>query len=236
MSTDISIVIPFHNEQNNLAELLPRLEAVTSSLPESFEVLLVDDRSMDNSHDVACSFASAHPEFRVLQLEERGGQTGCYALAFEEARGEHIIRMDSDLQDSPEDLPLFMERIREGADLVMGLRECRRHRRMLRAASALYDLLILLLFDTPLHSNSGSFVAFQAGFVKRIPWRKNDHRYLPLIAMHRGAENVREVIVRHHQRTSGVSKYNPYRKILFGVFEALGFLLRLRRGKYDIKQ
>jgi glycosyltransferase involved in cell wall biosynthesis len=170
------------------------------------------------------------------RVPARGGQTGCYALAFEKAKGDYILRMDADLQDDPLDLPAFAAKLERGADLVMGLRECRKHPRLLKVASLLYDMFILILFDTPLHSNSGSFVAFKADLVKNIPWRKNDHRYLPLIAIRRGAKNVREVLVRHNIRVSGVSKYSPLHKVIMGIPEALRFIVRLYRGVYDLPQ
>ena len=114
----------------------------------------------------------------------------------------------------------------------MGLREARKHSKVLRIMSALYDLLILTLFNTPLHSNSGSFVAFKTKFVKNLPWYANDHRYLPLIVIHRGATKVSEVFVSHRERKHGNTNYPKYRKIIFGIFEVILFMTRLRLGKY----
>jgi glycosyltransferase involved in cell wall biosynthesis len=229
----ITIVIPFHNEKGNLHQLLPVLQLQIEQLPHSFEVLLVDDVSTDGSLEFVENFCNKKDGWRVLALLERGGQTGCFREAFKEARGEFILRMDADLQDDPWDLRLFVESLEEGAELVMGLRECRKHRKLFRLASMLYDMLILILFDTPLHSNSGSYVAFRADLVKSIPWRKNDHRFLPLIAIRRGARNVREVIVRHGERVYGVSKYSPMAKIIKGIPEVILFLIRLRMSLYD---
>ena len=229
----LSIVIPFHNERENLAILLPELKSETDKHRHDIEVILVDDCSTDGSGDFATSYTSDMPSWTVLRLPERSGQTGCYKAAFEQAKGSFILRMDADLQDDPKDLPAFIEKLECGAELVMGLRECRQHRRVLRIASLLYDLLIISLFDTPLHSNSGSYVAFRARLVKGLPWRKNDHRYLPLIAIHRDAQNVSEVIVRHRERQFGESKYNPLRKVVLGIPEVISFILRLKRGVYN---
>jgi len=204
-----------------------------AQIGRAWEVLLVDDVSSDNSAQVAADFQEAHPGFRLIRLEQRGGQTGAFARAFAEAQGEYIIRMDADGQDDPRDLPRFLERIDEGAELVMGLRHRRKHRKLFRLASALYDLMILMLFDSPLHSNTGSFIAFKASLVKNINWHKNDHRYLPLIAMRRGAKEVSEALVRHGQRRFGESKYNPFTKIIMGLPELFAFLWRLRMGEYD---
>ncbi len=233
---EITVVIPFHNEEGALEPLLGSLAAALASLPCECEVLMVDDASADGSAALVREFSRAHPAFRLLQLSRRGGQTGAFARAFAEARGDYIIRMDADGQDDPQDLALFHTRIEAGAELIMGLRHRRRHRRLFRVASSLYDLLILILFDSPLHANTGSFVAFKTRLVRDIPWRKNDHRYLPMIAMRRGARNVSEVLVRHGERQFGQSKYNPYRKILLGFPELMFFLLRLLSGVYDLRE
>lgn len=231
----ISIVIPFHNEEESLKELLPSLVSVILALPVTFEVLMVDDVSNDGSVAVVKVFQQKYNEIKLIQLNERGGQTGCYKEAFKQAAGDYIIRMDADLQDDPRDLPKFVEKIHEKADLIMGLREARKHSRIIRIASSVYDLLILVLFNTPLHSNTGSYVAFKADLMKDIPFRKNDHRYLPLIAIRRGAKNISEVFVRHRARQWGVSKYRPIKKLILGIPEVFFFLFRYMTGVYDLK-
>jgi dolichol-phosphate mannosyltransferase len=118
----------------------------------------------------------------------------------------------------------------------MGLRERRKHSQILRFASVIYDLMVLFLFNTPFHANSGSYVAFKTEFVRNIPFRMNDHRYLPLIAIRRGARNLSEVIVRHHARTYGRSKYRSLKKLLLGIPEVLGFMFRLKSGVYDAEK
>lgn len=229
----ISIVIPFHNEEQNLKILIPSLFDVINELSIKFEILLVDDVSTDNSASIVESYERKFPQIKLLKLDKRGGQTGCYETAFAYASGDFIIRMDADLQDDPRDLPLFIEKIQNGSQLIMGLRECRKHLRILRIASGIYDLIILTLFNSPLHSNAGSFVAFKTSLVKNIPFHKNDHRYLPLIAMRRGAENISEVFVRHNERQFGKSKYNPFLKLILGIPEVFIFLWRYIHGTYD---
>ena len=230
-----SIVIPFKNEEKNLEILLPKLARVISKYQIDVELFLVDDFSNDKSLIVCERSKSLFENIKILKLNYPSGQTGAFKAAFNESKGEYLIRMDADLQDDPEDLPLFFEKFKKGSELVMGLRECRKHSRILRLTSILYDSLILLMFNTPLHSNSGSYVGFKSHLVKNIPWRKNDHRYLPLIAIRRGARNIGEVIVRHNPRIYGSSKYKPFKKIFFGIWEVIQFLIRLKRGKYDLK-
>ena len=125
-----SIVIPFRNEEKNLEILLPILSKAINEIKYNFEVILVDDLSFDNGEQVCRSNANKFDNFKLLRLKERGGQSGAFKKGFQEAKGEYLIRMDSDLQDNPMDLRLFVEKFEEGCDLVMGLRECRKHRRL----------------------------------------------------------------------------------------------------------
>lgn len=231
----LSIVIPFHNEEESLAVLLPRLLEVLRKTGRTWELILVDDKSTDRSASVVERYKEEEPSsIHLIQLLQRGGQTGCFKAAFEQAKGDYIIRMDADLQDDPRDLPAFLHKFDEGADLVMGLRECRKHKRIYRLASYVYDFLVVLLFNSPLHANSGSFVGFRSKYVKNIPFCNNDHRYIPLIVIRRGAEVIKEVFVRHNARQFGESKYKPMKKLVLGIFEVFRFFLQITRGYYDI--
>jgi glycosyltransferase involved in cell wall biosynthesis len=231
----ITLAIPFHNEGENLEELLSELISVIAGLPYAFEVLLVDDMSSDGGAEVVRRFAAKQPAIRLIQLSRRGGQSGAFQAAFDQAQGDFIIRMDSDLQDDPCDLPLLLGQIESGHDLVMGLRTSRRHPRTLRILSQAFDLLVLLFVNSPLHAHSGSFVAFRADLVQGVHLHRNDHRYLPLIAIRRGVVNATEVVVRHRDRKHGTSHYRLVRKVCSGVIDSALFFGRLVLGFYDRK-
>ena len=231
----VTIVIPFFDEEENLKILLPELIKSIETKPTELDVsfVFVNDGSTDNGKSIVEKYFENNNKVQLINLPKNSGQTGCFKVAFEQCSTNFIIRMDSDLQDNPSDLNLFFEKIiSQDPDLIMGLREARKHSKVLRIMSALYDLLILTLFNTPLHSNSGSFVAFKTKFVKNLPWYANDHRYLPLIVIHRGATKVSEVFVSHRERKHGNTNYPKYRKIIFGIFEVILFMTRLRLGKY----
>ena len=229
-----SIVIPFRNEEKNLEILLPCIAENISKERENIELLLVDDCSTDNSLEICKKLIPIFKNCEIIELSVPSGQSGAFKEAFKKAKGEFLIRMDADLQDNPKDIKYFIEKFNSGSDLTMGLRECRKHRRLFRVISNIYDLMIIILIDTPLHSNSGSFVGFRTSLVKNIPWIKNDHRYLPLIAIRRGAKQISEIIVTHSPRKYGESKYKPYRKLINGIPEVLLFLMRLKKGFYDV--
>lgn len=229
----LSVVIPVHNEAGSLPQLMEELNEVVHEIPHSVEAIFVNDCSTDESKQILDKFCKEYPFIKVIHQEKRSGQTGCYQVAFEEAKGEFIIRMDGDLQDDPHDLHKFVPYLEEGYDLIMGLRELRKHRRLLRFASILYDSFVVLLFDSPLHTNTSSFIAFRSRFVKNIVFKKNDHRYLPVIAMERGAKKVKEVIVVNRERIYGVSNYNNFKKMVFGIPEVIRFFTRVKLGEFN---
>jgi dolichol-phosphate mannosyltransferase len=233
VSPSISIVIPFHNEAETLPKLLNALDAALSELDRDYEVIFVDDCSTDAGPVSVQQAISTRHWLQLIHLSERGGQTGAFRTAFAEARGEWIIRMDADMQDDPADLQQFLSAIDSGLDVVIGFRDERKHNFFDKLLTATYDLVVLFLFNTPLRSFSGSFVAFRASCVKGAPLKSNDHRYLPLIALRRGGERVGQVFVRHHRRTHGSSKYKTWKKFAYGPFELLRFFLRFRTGFYD---
>ncbi|MGA1199645.1 MAG: glycosyltransferase family 2 protein, partial [Candidatus Latescibacterota bacterium] len=200
----------------------------------STEVLFDNDASTDQSGTILDQLAQQYDFMRVLHLPNRSGQTGCYQAAFNDVNSDYIIRMDGDLQDDPKDLPHFFKLLDQDPDIIMGLRSLRRHRRMLRIVTLLYDILMLSLFDTPFHTNSSSFIAYKAQFVQNIPFKRNDHRYLPIIAIHRGAQNLHEISIKNRNRKYGKTKYGYYSKFLKGIPEVLRFLFRLKRGYYDV--
>ena len=234
MNTLVTLVIPFYNEELSLIELLPRVKDNLEQSGIVYEVLLINDASTDGSNAVVEKFIieSKDKNFKLIRMHTNSGQTGCFKKAFSEASGEYIIRMDADLQDNPSDLYFFLEKINDNADMVMGIRENRNHSHILKFSTALYNLLIIMLYDSPLTMHSGSFIAFKSEFVKDIPFKNNDHRYLPLIAINRGANNIREIIVSHNERIYGSSNYSLLKKVLLGIPELIFFLVRLRFGFY----
>ena len=228
-----SIVIPAHNEAESLEQLSRELDEALADVDAEVEVIFVDDASTDGTARMLREIAERHCYVRVLTLERQSGQTGAFQEAFARARGRYIIRMDADLQDHPHDLRAFFPHLEQGADLVMGLRSLRRHRRLLRLASMAYDASAVALFDSPLHIHATSLLAVRADLVRGVRFRPNDHRHLPLIALRRGAEQIAEVVVRNRARKYGKSNYNNFEKILAGIPEVLFFFARLKLGYYD---
>src|ERR1700679_2853401 len=120
-----SIVVPLHNEQENVTDLYARLKSVMEANGESFEMILVDDGYIDGTFNLLREIAAVDSRVTVVKLRRNFGQTAGLAAGFDHARGEYIIAMDGDLQHDPADIPVFLEKIAEGYDIVSGWRKNR---------------------------------------------------------------------------------------------------------------
>ena len=232
----ISIVVPFHNEEHNLKLLLPRLfKSVKKFKKIKYEIILVNDFSNDNSFKICKEFIKKKKRFRIINLKKRSGQTGAFRQALIKMKGSYMIRMDSDLQDRPEDLKIFVRKILEGYELIIGNRKERKHSYLLGYCSTIYNKTMKFLLNVNLDVFTSSFVAFKTSYLKNLPWFHNDHRYLPAILILRGANQVTEVDIKHLKRKYGNSKYSLIKKITLGIPEVLLFLLRFKFGFYNLK-
>jgi len=233
----ISIVIPIHNEENNLLILLPDLINELKLIHNvEFEVILIDDFSTDKSYEVCKKFIDKKKKsifIKLIKLEKRSGQTGAFKTAFKIAKGDYIITMDADLQDEPKDIIKFLRKIRTGYDLVIGYRMKRKSSLFLRFSIAIYDLLISFFVHSNLKSYRAQFIAYNSAYLKNLPWYKNDHRYLIPIVIHRGINKYIEIDLEHKPRRFGSSKYHQFSKIFFGIPEVLVFLFKLNLKYYD---
>src|SRR5947209_12814217 len=120
-----SVVVPLHNEQENVTDLYGSLEAVMEANGESFAIVLVDDGSKDHTFSMLREIAAVDSRVTVVKLRRNFGQTAGLAAGFDHARGEYIIAMDGDLQHDPADIPIFLEKIAAGYDIVSGWRKVR---------------------------------------------------------------------------------------------------------------
>ncbi len=231
----ISFVIPFYNEEKNLFEFLTSLkESIDSFENYEFEIILINDSSSDNGRELVLDFIKDDDRFKLIDNIKNSGQTVCFLKGFSMVKGEYTFRIDSDLQDNPGDLKYFMSKINENPDIIMGVRENRKHHRLLRMATAIYSVIVIALVDSPFR-DSGSFVAFKTKYIRSLPLKNNDHRYLPLIVLERGGVNIREVIVKHSRRLHGSSSYTVFSKIFLGFPELIFFIIKLKMGFYSHK-
>lgn len=204
---DLSIIAPIYNEVENVPLLCGRLEEVLSRIGRSYEIILIDDGSTDGSWEKMREMARSNPHLRLIRLRRNFGQTAAMSAGFAHARGAVIITMDADLQNDPLDIPLLLERIDRGADVVSGWRKTRRdafwHRRLPSMAA---NALISGMTGVRLHDFGCTLKAYRREVLENVRLYGEMHRFIPALASWVGGA-VDEVVVTHHPRRHGVSKY-----------------------------
>lgn len=206
-SCEISFVIPIFNEEGNIPELIDRLEGVARKLGKNYEMIFVDDGSEDKSRDILKEKAHGNPRMKVVILRRNYGQTAALTAGFDLARGEIIIPLDGDLQNDPEDIPLLLDVLVKGYDLVSGWRKQRRDPFWSRRLpSMVANRIISFLSGVRLHDYGCTLKAYRKDYIKGVRIYGEMHRFLPIYASWNGAR-IAEVPVHHHPRKLGKSKY-----------------------------
>ena len=203
----LSVVIPIFNEEGNIALLCKRLFRVLDGLAITFEVIAVNDGSKDRSLERLHEQALFLPRLRIVDLRRNFGQTAALMAGIDHARGDVVVMIDADLQNDPEDIPILMEKIREGYDVVSGWRQDRKDAPLRRNfVSRVANSLISRISGVPLADYGCTLKAYRREILQGVRLYGEMHRFIPIYASWMGAKIV-EVPVQHHPRTSGKSKY-----------------------------
>jgi glycosyltransferase involved in cell wall biosynthesis len=203
----ISVIVPFYNEEENIDRLHRAVVDALEAHDLTFEMVFVDDGSRDGTHAAAVRIASGDPRVRVVKFRRNFGQTAAMAAGIEHATGDVLITMDGDLQNDPRDIPLFLDKLAEGYDIVVGWRHRRQDTLITRKVpSRIANWLIGHVTGVPIRDNGCSLKAFRAALIKEIPLYSEMHRFIPAMASLAGPR-IAEIKVRHHARTHGKSKY-----------------------------
>jgi glycosyltransferase involved in cell wall biosynthesis len=210
---DLTVVIPLYNEEENIDPTVEELLAVLDAMPQSAEVILVDDGSRDSTGERALAWHLRDPRVRVIQLRRNFGQTAALSAGFRHARGRAVVPMDGDQQNDPRDLPRLLERLGEGYDVVSGWRRERRDRLLTRRLPSMAaNRVISRITRTPLHDYGCTLKAYRAEVVRHLHLYGELHRFIPALAGLVGAR-VTEIPVSHRPRTRGTSKYGLMRSV-----------------------
>jgi glycosyltransferase involved in cell wall biosynthesis len=210
---DLSIVIPVYNEAPNLESLCREFTEALERLGRSYELILVDDGSTDESFDVLRQCQARDVRIRVIQFRRNFGQTAAFAAGFAEAKGRLIITADADLQNDPRDIPAMVAKLDEGYDIVCGWRKDRQDPWLnRRLPSGLANRLISWTTGVRLHDYGCSLKVFRADVVKSLRLYGDMHRFLPALASEMGVR-IAEMPVNHRPRTRGKSKYGISRTL-----------------------
>ena len=222
----LSIVVPVYNEEENVRPLYEKIRAVCESIGETYEVLFVDDGSQDKTFEVLSELREDEPHLAVIRFQKNAGQTAAMAAGFEFAQGEHIISMDGDLQNDPADIPHLLKKLDEDYDLVCGWRRERQDKFWTRRVpSVVANWIISQVTGVGIHDNGCSLKAYRAEVIKQVPLYGEMHRFIPAMSTVVGAR-IAEIVVKHHPRRFGTSKYGLGR-IWRVILDILAFKLIL---------
>jgi glycosyltransferase involved in cell wall biosynthesis len=232
---DISIVVPVFNEVENVHHLCDKLDDVLSHMGRSYEIILVDDGSEDGTWNEMLATVRGKPGFRLIRLRRNFGQTAAMSAGMHEARGDVIITLDADLQNDPEDIPLLLSKIASGNDVVSGWRKKRKDEKIRRLLpSFVANKLISMVTGVHLHDYGCTLKAYRREVLDNIELYGDMHRFIPALASWVGGK-VDEVVVRHHPRRFGKSKYGLARIVkVFLDLMTVSFLLRYSRSPIQI--
>jgi glycosyltransferase involved in cell wall biosynthesis len=213
MTPELSIVIPVHNESPNIKDLYDELTHTLGQYGRSYEVIVVDDGSTDNTFDQLAALQARDPRLRVIRFRRNFGQTAAFAAGFAHARGRLVVTSDGDLQNDPRDIPAMVALIEQGNDIVCGWRKDRKDTFVnRRLPSIIANKLISWATGVELHDYGCSLKVFRAEVVKPLRLYGEMHRFLPAIASQIGVR-IAEVVVNHRPRRAGATKYGISRTI-----------------------
>jgi glycosyltransferase involved in cell wall biosynthesis len=222
-----SIVVPFHNEEENVTALYARLKQIMEQVGETFELVLVDDGSSDRTYKLLEEIAAVDSRVLVVKLRRNFGQTSALAAGFDNASGEYILSMDGDLQHDPNEIPNFLEKLEEGYDVVSGWRKDRIDNFVMRRfPSRCANWLMAKLSGVDIHDFGTTFKAYRREVIQNIPLYGEMHRFIPALASWYGA-SICEIPIKNVMRQKGKSHYGIGRtfRVFFDLL-TIRFLLK----------
>ncbi|MDJ0687021.1 MAG: glycosyltransferase family 2 protein [Xenococcaceae cyanobacterium MO_188.B32] len=210
---DLSIVVPIYNEAESLSLLIEAIANAVTITHLNYEIICVDDGSTDGSTKILTDLATQRSDLKAVILRRNYGQTPAMAAGFENARAKAIITLDGDLQNDPADIPLLLDKLNEGYDLVSGWRKQRQDAALTRLLpSKIANWIIGKVTGVKIHDYGCSLKAYRSELVADMNLYGELHRFLPALAYIEGAR-ITEIPVRHHPRRYGNSKYGLGRTI-----------------------
>ncbi len=229
--TSLSIVVPFFNEEENVEEVYKSIKQTADTLGLPYEVIFIDDGSLDKTYQIIMDIASKDSKLKVVKFKFNSGQTSAMQAGFDYAQNDLIIPMDGDMQNDPADIPLLITKIEEGYDVVSGWRKKRMDKAISRRLpSIIANKVISYIGKVPLHDYGCSLKAYRKDILENVNLYGEMHRFIPIYASWYGAK-VTEVPVRHHPRTKGTSKYGLSR-----TFKVILDLVTIKfLGRYSTK-
>ena len=211
---NISVVVPLFNEEESLPELATWIDKVMRANSYTYEVLMIDDGSTDTSWSVVEKLSADNPAIKGLKFRRNYGKSAALNVGFKAVKGDVVITMDADLQDSPEEIPgLYKKIAEEGFDLVSGWKKKRYDPLMKTIPTKFFNWATRKMSDIQLNDFNCGLKAYKLEVVKNIEIQGEMHRYIPVIAKWAGFAKIGEQVVAHQSRKYGVTKFGMNRFI-----------------------
>jgi len=213
----ISVVVPVYQEEESLARVIPRILESLRRQRRTFELIVVNDGSRDRSGEVLDRMAAREKQLRVIHLARNYGQTAALMAGFWAARAPVIVPLDGDGQNEPDDIELLVDKLEEGYDVVSGWRKDRKDPWLRTVASRAANWLIGRITGVRLHDYGCTLKAYRASMIRDARLYGEMHRFIPVFTSMHGAR-ITEMVVRHHPRLAGHTKYG-YDRVLKVLFD-----------------
>lgn len=232
MLLDLSIIVPLYNEEESLPELMSWIHKVCTENRYSYEVIMVDDGSKDNSWEVVQQLSATYTGLKGIRFQRNYGKSAALNEGFKASSGKVVITMDADLQDSPDEIPELMAMIQSGEyDLVSGWKKVRYDNAITKnLPSKLYNGVNRMVSGIKLHDMNCGLKAYRRKVVKSIEVYGEMHRFIPVIAKQAGFPRIGEKVVQHRPRKYGVSKFG-WERFINGFLDLLSIQFTSRFGK-----
>ncbi|PYQ53117.1 MAG: glycosyltransferase [Acidobacteria bacterium] len=233
---DLSVVFPVFNEEENVPILLDEIAAALRGQPWSFEMVAVDDGSVDRSLAVLRQNRTKYPNLRVLTFEKNSGQTAALDAGWRAAKGKYVVSLDADLQNDPADIPMMMRTLEEsGADMVIGVRVNRQDTFARKMQSRIGNGVRNWITGDRITDTGCSLKLVKRDAIDRIALYNGMHRFLPTLVRMRGRKVI-EVPVNHRARKFGISKYGAMDRAFRGLADCLAVRWMSKRMlRYKLK-
>ncbi len=229
---DISVVVPLYNEDESLPELMEWIARVMDANGFTYEVIMVDDGSTDSSWSVIEKLKQKYSSLRGIKFRRNYGKSAALQVGFTAAKGDVVVTMDADLQDSPDEIPeLYRMVMTDGFDLVSGWKR-KRYDPLLtkRIPSKLYNATVRMVSGIKLHDMNCGLKAYRNTVVKSVEVYGEMHRYIPVLAKQAGFKRIGEKVVQHQERKYGTSKFG-WTRFINGFLDLMSVIFVSRFGK-----